>query len=51
MGDDPDIWLRYYATDDERQAWREETGGYLPQMDDPPFPRHVPRAGSALKGS
>lgn len=44
VGDDPEIWLRYYANEEERQAWVEETGGYPPQMDDPPFPRQVPRA-------
>lgn len=44
VGDDPEIWLRYYATEAEREAWAEETGGYPPQMEDPPFPRVVPRA-------
>ncbi|WP_231936541.1 hypothetical protein [Bythopirellula polymerisocia] len=44
VGDDPEIWLRYYATEEERQAWVDETGGYPPQVDDPPYPRRVPRA-------
>jgi hypothetical protein len=44
MGDDPQIWLRYYANEEERQAWVEETDGYLPQIEDPPFPRRLPRA-------
>ncbi len=44
MGDDPEIWLRYYATEEERQAWADETNGYPPQIDDPPFPRRLPRA-------
>jgi hypothetical protein len=44
MGDDPEIWLRYYANEEERQAWADETEGYLPQIEDPPFPRRLPRA-------
>lgn len=44
MGDDPEIWLRYYASDEERATWATETGGYLPQVDQPPFPRQLPRA-------
>ena len=41
---DPELWLRYYAKEEERQAWAEETDGYLPQVDDPPFSRDLPRA-------
>jgi hypothetical protein len=41
--DEPDIWLRYYASDEERQAWREETGQALPPQAKPPFPRRMPR--------
>jgi hypothetical protein len=37
---DPDVWLRYYACDEERQAWAEETDGELPPVEDPP-PRRV----------
>ena len=44
MGDDPEIWLRYYANEEERQAWAEETQGYPPQIEDPPYPRRLPRA-------
>jgi hypothetical protein len=44
MGDDPEIWLRYYANEEERQAWADETHGYLPQIEDPPYPRRLPRA-------
>ena len=44
VGDDPEIWLRYYATDEERQAWADETGGLLPPMDDPPYRRRLPKA-------
>lgn len=41
---DPDTWLRYYASEDDRQAWVEETEGYLPQVEVPPFTRKLPRA-------
>lgn len=42
-GADPETWLRYYASDEERQAWAEETGLPLPPAEDPPFPRKMPR--------
>lgn len=41
---DPDTWLRFYASEEDRQAWAEETDGYLPQVDVPPYPRKLPRA-------
>jgi len=41
---DPDTWLRYYASEADRQAWAEETDGYLPQVEDPPYQRELPRA-------
>ena len=41
---DPDIWLRYYASEPERQSWAEETQGYLPQGENPPYERDLPRA-------
>jgi len=44
IGDDPDVWLRYYASEEDRQAWAEETQGYLPQIEDPPYQRDLPRA-------
>lgn len=40
---DPTPWLRYYATEDERQSWAEETGEALPERADPPHPRRLPR--------
>jgi len=43
-GDDPDTWLRYYASEEDRQAWAAETDGYLPQVEEPPFQRELPRA-------
>jgi hypothetical protein len=39
----PEIWLTYYASDEERQAWHEETGQKLPAKADPPYPRRMPR--------
>jgi hypothetical protein len=41
---DPDMWLRYYASEEDRRGWVEETGGVLPPMDDPPNRRDLPRA-------
>lgn len=39
---DPDIWLKYYASREEREAWAEETGQLLPPMERPPYPRKMP---------
>ena len=41
---DPEMWLRYYASEEERQAWQEETEGFLPPVESPPYPRQLPRA-------
>ncbi|MEM6329929.1 MAG: hypothetical protein AAF790_06740 [Planctomycetota bacterium] len=43
-GDDPETWLRYYASEDERRLWAEETGGLLPPREAPPFDRQLPQA-------
>ncbi|MCA9259002.1 MAG: hypothetical protein KDA61_07370 [Planctomycetales bacterium] len=42
--DDPDAWLRYYATEEERQVWLQETDEELPPVEEPPYPRELPRA-------
>jgi hypothetical protein len=42
--ENPHIWLRYYATLQEREMWAEENDQPLPPHDDPPFRRHLPRA-------
>lgn len=42
-GNEPEVWLRYYATDEERIEWQEETGRSLPPSDPPPYPRRMPR--------
>ena len=41
--DDPDIWLRYYASREEREAWADESGLPLPPATFPPYPRRMPR--------
>ena len=40
---DPEIWLRYYASEEERDAWAEESDLPLPPMETPPYPRRIPR--------
>ena len=41
---DPIAWLRFYASKEEREVWENETGGFLPEREDPPFKRKLPRA-------
>jgi hypothetical protein len=41
-GGDPDVWLRYYASEEEREGWAEN-GESLPPSEPPPHPRHLPR--------
>lgn len=43
MEDDAETWLRYYATQEEREAWEDEHGSLPPMQEDPPFPRVMPR--------
>ena len=38
-----ETWLRFYATDEDRQVWADETGLKLPPRDEPPFPRTLPQ--------
>ena len=38
-----DVWLKYYASEEEREGWASETGEELPTSELPPFPRRVPR--------
>jgi hypothetical protein len=40
---DPEIWLRYYATEQDRSDWAEDLPMALPEHEDPPFPRQLPR--------
>lgn len=39
----PEIWLTYYASDEERELWAEETGQPLPDRAEPPHRRRMPR--------
>ena len=41
--DEPDTWLRFYATEHERQDWAEQTSLDLPPSETPPYPRKMPR--------
>lgn len=43
VDDEPQTWLRYYATREERDMWQDETGGELPDIERPPYPRKMPR--------
>jgi hypothetical protein len=43
MGGDPSIWLRYYASDEERQMWADDLNDPLPPSEEPPYPRQLPR--------
>ncbi len=44
ISDDTDIWLRYYASEEDRQNWTSETGGMVPPREEPPYRRRLPRA-------
>ncbi len=44
--DHPELWLRYYASQEERDEWARRTGSRLPPREVPPFPRQLPRADS-----
>ncbi len=41
--DEPETWLRYYASDMERREWFDQSGLPLPKAQQPPFPRKMPR--------
>lgn len=43
VGGDPTVWLRYYATPEERENWSFETGELLPAAETPPYPRQLPK--------
>lgn len=42
--ENPEIWLRYYATPEEREMWAEEHDQPLPPHEEPPFRRELPQA-------
>jgi hypothetical protein len=41
-GGDPEVWLRYYATEDEREDWAETYHQPLPPAETPPHLRPLP---------
>jgi hypothetical protein len=44
VGNNPETWLRYYASDEERTEWAEGMlDGPLPPHEDPPYPRRLPQ--------
>jgi hypothetical protein len=40
---DPDVWLRYYASEEEREDWGETYDLPLPPRELPPYPRDLPQ--------
>lgn len=44
IGDDPEAWLRYYASPEEREIWEEETGQDAPPSEKPAHLRRLPKA-------
>jgi hypothetical protein len=40
---DMECWLKYYATDAEREQWQLETDTELPEKEELPHPRKMPR--------
>ena len=43
VSNDPETWLRYYASIEEREEWAGQHGCDLPPSEPPPFPRKMPR--------
>lgn len=43
VADNPEVWLRYYASEEERQAWAEVNDQPLPATEALPYPRKLPR--------
>lgn len=41
--ENPEVWLRYYASDEDRRQWLETESDPLPDREPPPFPRKLPR--------
>jgi len=41
--DDPENWLRYYADDEERALWAEQSGLLPPEKQIPHYPRNMPQ--------
>jgi hypothetical protein len=41
---DEDTWLKFYATEADRLQWLEHNEGPLPEPEELPYPRKIPRA-------
>ena len=41
--EDEESWLRFYASEEDRQAWADETGLRLPPKESLPFRRSLPQ--------
>ena len=39
----PELWLRFYASDEDRRIWAEATDRRPPAKESPPYPRRMPR--------
>ena len=39
----PDVWLRYYASEEDREEWTREFNEVPPAQQAPPYPRQLPR--------
>jgi hypothetical protein len=44
INDDPALWLRYYATESERELWAAENDEPLPTRAELPYRRQLPKA-------
>jgi len=42
VGENQEIWLTYYASDEEREIWEETNETSAPYKQLPPFPRNLP---------
>jgi hypothetical protein len=45
--DDVETWLRYYASEVDREMWQDETNEPLPPSEPAPYPRKMPRRPSS----
>ncbi len=44
VSEDAETWLRYYASEQDRQDWSEQfPEDMLPERETPPYPRRIPR--------
>ena len=43
ISSDANVWLRYYASTEERRRWMDEHGDVVPSPETPPYRRKLPR--------